>query len=147
MSVTKATPTKITLYTAPAWKKEMLRLAVEAASGGKLDMGALMKQAMASPSIAEHKKDAPNAPKSWPRRRTRSRLRRWGWTSSRRLLERRVTCRRRWPCLWRSTRRTRRGRTPRARASKRNRGGRRFILSERMAEDRALWVLNLGRRN
>ena len=59
VSVTKATPTKITLYTSPAWKKEMLRLAVEAASGGKLDMGALMKQAMASPAISEHKKDAP----------------------------------------------------------------------------------------
>jgi leucyl-tRNA synthetase len=59
VTVTKATPRKITLYTAPAWKKEMLRLAVAAASGGKLDMGALMKQAMASPAIAEHKKDAP----------------------------------------------------------------------------------------
>ena len=34
VSVTKATPAKITLYTSPAWKKEMLRLAVEAASGG-----------------------------------------------------------------------------------------------------------------
>jgi hypothetical protein len=55
VSVTKATPTKITLYTAPDWKKEMLRLAVAAASGGKLDMGALMKQAMATPAIAEHK--------------------------------------------------------------------------------------------
>jgi leucyl-tRNA synthetase len=32
--------------TAPAWKREMLRLAVEAAEGGKLDMGALMKQAI-----------------------------------------------------------------------------------------------------
>ena len=59
VSVTKATPTKITLYTSPAWKKEMLRLAVEAASGGKLDMGALMNQSMATPAIAEHKKDAP----------------------------------------------------------------------------------------
>src|SRR5512137_296450 len=59
VSVTKATPSKITLYTAPVWKKEMLRLAVEAATGGKLDMGSLMKQAMASPSISEHKKDAP----------------------------------------------------------------------------------------
>jgi leucyl-tRNA synthetase len=37
----------------------MLRLAVAAAQGGKLDMGALMKQAMATPAIAEHKKDAP----------------------------------------------------------------------------------------
>jgi leucyl-tRNA synthetase len=30
-----------------------------AAEGGKLDMSALMKQAMATPAIAEHKKDAP----------------------------------------------------------------------------------------
>ncbi len=59
VKVTKATPSKITLYTTPAWKREMLRLAVEAAVGGKLDMGALMKAAMASPSIAPHKKDAP----------------------------------------------------------------------------------------
>jgi leucyl-tRNA synthetase len=59
VNVTKAKPGKITLYTTPAWKQEMLRLAVEAAAGGKLDMSALMKQAMASPAIAEHKKDAP----------------------------------------------------------------------------------------
>ena len=39
----------------------MLRLALKSiqANEGKLDMGALMKQAMASPAIAEHKKDAP----------------------------------------------------------------------------------------
>jgi leucyl-tRNA synthetase len=59
VSVTKAQPKKITLYTAPAWKKEMLRLAVAAAQGGKLDMGALMKQAMADPAISQHKKEAP----------------------------------------------------------------------------------------
>jgi len=59
VNVTKARPSKITLYTTPAWKKEMLRLAVAAASGGKLDMGALMKQAMADPAISKNKKDAP----------------------------------------------------------------------------------------
>jgi leucyl-tRNA synthetase len=59
VNVTKAKPSKITLYTTPTWKREMLRLAVESAAGGKLDMGALMKAAMATPSIAEHKKDAP----------------------------------------------------------------------------------------
>ena len=59
VNVTKARPGKITLYTTPAWKREMLRLAVGAAEGGKLDMSALMKAAMASPAIAEHKKDAP----------------------------------------------------------------------------------------
>jgi leucyl-tRNA synthetase len=55
----RGTPKKIMLYTAPAWKREMLHLAVEAAEGGKLDMGALMKQAMARPAIAPFKKDAP----------------------------------------------------------------------------------------
>ena len=61
VNVTKAKPQKITLYTTPAWKQEMLRLAlgVAQAQGGKLDMGALMKQAMASPAIAPYKKDAP----------------------------------------------------------------------------------------
>jgi len=59
VSVTHATPQKITLYTAPAWKRGMLRLAVEAAEGGKLDMGALMKQAMNNPDMAPFKKDAP----------------------------------------------------------------------------------------
>jgi leucyl-tRNA synthetase len=37
----------------------MLRLAVDGAAGGKLDMGVLMKAAMAAPAIAAHKKDAP----------------------------------------------------------------------------------------
>ncbi|NPV62932.1 MAG: leucine--tRNA ligase [Methanotrichaceae archaeon] len=59
VKVTKTTPSKITLYTTPAWKQEMLGLAAKAAAGGKLDMGALMKEAMASPAIAAHKKDAP----------------------------------------------------------------------------------------
>jgi len=61
LTITKSTPAKITLYAAPAWKKEMLRLALDCtqANEGKLDMGALMKQAMAMPAIAAHKKDAP----------------------------------------------------------------------------------------
>jgi len=59
INVTKAQPSRIALYTTPQWKKEMLRLAVAAAAGGKLDMGALMKEAMANTAIAEHKKDAP----------------------------------------------------------------------------------------
>jgi leucyl-tRNA synthetase len=59
VNVTKAKPKIITLYTTPAWKQEMLRLALGIAEGGKLDMGALMKAAMASPAIAPFKKDAP----------------------------------------------------------------------------------------
>lgn len=34
VGITKATPKSITLYTAPAWKKEMLRLAVDGARDG-----------------------------------------------------------------------------------------------------------------
>jgi leucyl-tRNA synthetase len=41
------------------YKQETLCLAIAKASGGKLDMGALMKQAMASPEIAPFKKEAP----------------------------------------------------------------------------------------
>jgi len=59
VKVTRATPRKITLYTTPAWKQEMLKMALAAAQGGKLDIGALMKQAIASPAIAPFKKDAP----------------------------------------------------------------------------------------
>jgi len=59
LKVTKTTPKKITLYTAPEWKTEMLSLAMEFTRNEKLDMGQLMKVAMANPVISEHKKDAP----------------------------------------------------------------------------------------
>jgi leucyl-tRNA synthetase len=59
LNVTKAAPKKITLYTTPAWKQEMLRLALDKTIGGKLDMSALMKAAMANKAISLHKKDAP----------------------------------------------------------------------------------------
>jgi len=59
LNVTKAAPKKITLYTSPAWKQEMLRLALKTTKEGKLDMSALMKAAMANKAISLHKKDAP----------------------------------------------------------------------------------------
>ena len=59
LKVTKAVPRRVVLYTAPLWKKEMLRRATELASSGNLDMGALMKAAMASPEVAKNKKEAP----------------------------------------------------------------------------------------
>jgi leucyl-tRNA synthetase len=37
----------------------MLGLALQMAMGGKLDMGQLMKAALADPTIQKHKKDAP----------------------------------------------------------------------------------------
>jgi leucyl-tRNA synthetase len=57
--VTKAQPRKITLYTTPAWKRVVLEMALGATKEGKLDMSALMKEAMASPTVAPYKKDAP----------------------------------------------------------------------------------------
>lgn len=59
VKVTKAQPKKITLYTTPAWKREVLEMALASGNGGKLDMGALMKAVMASPAVAAHKKDVP----------------------------------------------------------------------------------------
>jgi leucyl-tRNA synthetase len=59
LKVTKSSPKRITLYTAPQWKRDMLRLALEAAGDGRLDVGALMKAAMAHPEISKHRKDAP----------------------------------------------------------------------------------------
>jgi leucyl-tRNA synthetase len=59
LNVTRAAPKKITLYTSPAWKQEMLSLALDKTIGGKLDMSALMKAAMANKAISLHKKDAP----------------------------------------------------------------------------------------
>ncbi|HOT07546.1 MAG TPA: leucine--tRNA ligase [Methanothrix soehngenii] len=59
LRVTGAIPEKISLYTAPEWKREMLRLALDISSGGRFDMSGLMKAAMADPEIAAHKKEAP----------------------------------------------------------------------------------------
>ena len=81
VNVTKAKPKKITLYTTPAWKQEMLRLALGVVEGGKLDMGALMKQAMASPAIAPFKKDAPKYAQKLAKAAHSLSQRRWGWTS------------------------------------------------------------------
>jgi leucyl-tRNA synthetase len=59
LKVTKVAPNKVIFYTAPEWKVELLGLALEFTQGGKLDMGHLMKAAMANPVISVHKKDAP----------------------------------------------------------------------------------------
>jgi leucyl-tRNA synthetase len=59
LKVTKSRPTKIIFYTAPIWKQEMLKIALQQIRDGKLDMGMLMKTAMAQPNIADHRKDLP----------------------------------------------------------------------------------------
>jgi len=57
--VTRSTPGRVVLYTAPQWKRAMLSLALELSRGKKLDMGLLMKAAMADSEIQKHKKEAP----------------------------------------------------------------------------------------
>ncbi|NYT02410.1 MAG: leucine--tRNA ligase, partial [Methanosarcinales archaeon] len=57
--VTRSTPSRIVLYTAPEWKRTMLSLALELSRGKTLDMGLLMKAAMADPEIQRHMKEAP----------------------------------------------------------------------------------------
>ena len=59
LKVTKAVPRRVVLYTTPLWKKEMLQMAMDLVRSGNVDMGALMKAAMASPEVAKNKKEAP----------------------------------------------------------------------------------------
>jgi len=59
LKVTKAVPRRVVLYTTPRWKKEMLQMAMDLVRSGNVDMGALMKAAMASPEVAKNKKEAP----------------------------------------------------------------------------------------
>jgi leucyl-tRNA synthetase len=57
--VTNRAPNKITLFTTPAWKRAMLKAALDLKEAGSLDVGSIMKTAMALPEVASHKKEAP----------------------------------------------------------------------------------------
>lgn len=57
--VTGREPVRITLFTTPAWKRAMLKAALEQKEAGSLDVGSIMKTAMALPEVASHKKEAP----------------------------------------------------------------------------------------
>jgi leucyl-tRNA synthetase len=60
LKVTKMTPRRIVLTTAPAWKRKFHRLALDLASRKELAVPAMMKAAMADPDIrAKGSKDAP----------------------------------------------------------------------------------------
>lgn len=59
LKVTKQTPERIRLYTAPVWKGKMLKVALDLLSKGELNVGSLMKAAMADPEIKAHGKEAP----------------------------------------------------------------------------------------
>jgi len=57
--VTNRQPGKITLFTTPSWKRAMLKAALDQKEAGSLDVGSIMKTAMALPEVASHKKEAP----------------------------------------------------------------------------------------
>ncbi|HLF16270.1 MAG TPA: leucine--tRNA ligase [Candidatus Thermoplasmatota archaeon] len=55
-----ASPTSLTLYTTPAWKRDLLRMALAMAreAGGRLPVGDFMKRAMADPAVRARAKEA-----------------------------------------------------------------------------------------
>lgn len=59
LKVTKQTPERVRLYTSPAWKGKMLEVALDLLDKGELNVGSLMKTAMADPEIKAHGKEAP----------------------------------------------------------------------------------------
>jgi leucyl-tRNA synthetase len=61
IKVIKKKPGNVMIYTAPAWKKQLLELAVGLHAQGKdkLEMSALMQQAMAVPEIKQQSKAVP----------------------------------------------------------------------------------------
>jgi len=57
--VTGREPARIALFTTPEWKRAMLKAALDLKDAGSLDVGSIMKTAMALPEVASHKKEAP----------------------------------------------------------------------------------------
>jgi leucyl-tRNA synthetase len=59
LRVTNQTPRKVILYTSPKWKNTMLQMALDLKEKNDLNVGSLMKPAMADPEIRARKKEAP----------------------------------------------------------------------------------------
>ena len=59
LRVTSKKPEKVTLFTTPSWKRAVLKAALEQKEAGSLDVGSIMKAAMALPEVAPFKKEAP----------------------------------------------------------------------------------------
>ena len=57
--VTKMTPQKVYLYTAPAWKTEIVKCACEMLKETHLEVGTLIKAIMADPELKRFAKDTP----------------------------------------------------------------------------------------
>lgn len=59
LRVTSKKPERITLFTTPSWKRAMLKAALDQKDAGSLDVGSIIKAAMALPEVAPFKKEAP----------------------------------------------------------------------------------------
>lgn len=59
LRVTSKKPARITLFTTPAWKRAILKAALDQKEAGSLDVGSIIKAAIALPEVASHKKEAP----------------------------------------------------------------------------------------
>lgn len=59
LRVTKMTPQKVHLYTAPAWKAAVLKCACEMQLEAPLEVGTLIKMMMANPDLKRFSKDIP----------------------------------------------------------------------------------------
>jgi leucyl-tRNA synthetase len=51
MKVTKITPTRICIYTSPAWKQQIFRKAVEGSTGNTFNVGQLIKETLTDPAM------------------------------------------------------------------------------------------------
>ncbi len=58
LKMTGMTPNRICLYTAPTWKKSLFKMGLDILQNGRIDMGQLMKSAMADPDMKQRSKEA-----------------------------------------------------------------------------------------
>jgi leucyl-tRNA synthetase len=57
LKVTKIKPKIICIYTAPSWKYDIMKKAIELSDKGKIDIGIIMKEAMSKPDMKKIAKD------------------------------------------------------------------------------------------
>lgn len=60
LKVTGITPKRACVFVAPEWKQKLFALGMEMLKTGKVEMNALMKQAMAIPDMKQHSKEVAN---------------------------------------------------------------------------------------
>ena len=57
LKMTGMTPTRICIYTASEWKRKLFGMGLDILQNGRIDMGQLMKQAMAEPDMKQRSKE------------------------------------------------------------------------------------------